>query len=162
MKHLLSAAAALLLLGSAAEALSQSRVAVLPFRNTHGDMKFNERCYDLADSVQASLLNAEGSGTAFVVVPSDSVDLVLASLNLDPSNPQYESDVWRAVEQLKVDKVVTGNFDVRYEKILINAYVYSVSSKMADQTNKAVDLYKPYDQALSLVRIIVKRLLPGL
>ncbi len=141
------------------EALAGVRVAVLPFRNMNGSFDYAERCYDLADSLYRSLDALQGD-ESFDLVPADSVEDVLAGLNLDPSNPQYVSDMWKAVELLQVDKVITGGFNVKYKKIFVNAYIYDVETKLAEPKFQAKNIFKKYDKALEAVPLIVKKLTP--
>lgn len=147
--------------GACSTLLAQTRIAVLPFRNTNGMMEYNERCYQIADSIAASLQNHAQDNPAFTLVPVDSVMDILASLNLDPTNPQYESDMWKAAEMLGIDKVVTGTFNVRYNKIFINASVYTVATKLSDTAHEARSVYKPYDKTFEAIPTIVTTLLPA-
>ncbi|NQW30680.1 MAG: hypothetical protein HQ472_09230 [Ignavibacteria bacterium] len=141
---------------------AQQRVVVLPFRNMDGAIKYNIWCFELADSLRKGLLSVNPDQKEFVIVDPDSVDLAISELNLDPTNAQYQSDVWTAVENLHADKVVQGNFFLRGERVLLNAYVYSVEYKMSDPENLAKDLYKTPTTYLESVRIMVKKLYPGL
>jgi TolB-like protein len=141
--------------------VAQTRVAVLPFRNTNGYMEYNERCYQIADSVSLALQKQEKEHSSFVMVPVDSVMEVLSSLNLDPINPQYESDMWKAAELLHVDRVVTGTFNVKYNKIFINAFVYSVATKLSDSAHEARSVYKPYEKTFEAIPTIVTAILPA-
>lgn len=146
----------------AASALAQSRIAVLPFRNMDHDIKYNMWCLQFADSLRNALLAQDPGGAAYYIVPPDSVELAIAALNLDPTNPQYESDMWKAVRSLGVKKAVQGNFQLRGERVLINCYVYDMESMLADQTNQAKDLYKLPTTYLEAIRPIVKRITPAL
>lgn len=148
--------------GAATSLVAQTRIAVLPFRNTHGSMEYNERCYQLADSIASQLTAMAAADPSITFVPSDSVMEVLSMLNLDPTNPQYESDMWRAVEQLAVDQVVTGTFNVRYNKIFINASVYNVQNKLADNVNAARSIREPLDKMLEAVPVIVEKIFPAI
>ncbi|MFW6232965.1 MAG: hypothetical protein ACOC4D_02915, partial [Bacteroidota bacterium] len=108
----------------------QLRIAVLPFDNSDGNMDYNIWSYKLQDSLYKELSIGDPDELNYRVVPIDSVEMVLAELNLDPDNPQYASDLWKAIEILGVDRVVTGNFKVKANRFLINAYVYYVATKM--------------------------------
>ena len=92
-------------------AFSQTRVAVLPFQNMDGQIDYNILCYDLQEALTEALIEADDTGESYYIVPADSVEIILAELNLDPSNPQYKSDMWKAVELLNIKKVVVGNFN---------------------------------------------------
>ena len=143
-------------------AAAQVRVVVLPFRNMAHDIKYNPWNYQFADSLRSALLEADPSGTTYQIVSADSVELALADLNLDPDNPQYESDMWKAVRNLKAQKAVQGNFQLRGDRVLINCYIYDMESMLADATNQAKDIYKSPTTYLEAIRPIVKRILPGL
>lgn len=146
----------------ATDMCAQMRVVVLPFRNMSHDIKYNAWNYQFADSLRSALLEADPDAREFVIVPADSVELALADLNLDPNNPQYESDMWKAVRNLGARKAVQGNFQLRGERVLINCYVYDMESMMADATNQAKDIYKSPTTFLEAIRPIVKRIRPGL
>lgn len=149
------------ILGTVA-ASSQTRIAVLPFRNMDHDIKYNVWCLQFADSLRSALQAQDPTGSTYSIVPADSVEMAIAALNLDPNNPQYESDMWKAVRSLGVKKAVQGNFQLRGERVLINCYIYDMDSMLADQTNQAKDLYKMPTTYLEAIRPIVKRISPGL
>ncbi len=156
------AALFLMLFSGAWHSLSaQTRIAVLPFRNTHGGMEYNERSYQLADTINAVLTEISRTDGSFTIVPSDSVQEIVSTLNLDPTNPQYESDVWRAVEALNVERVVTGTFNIKYGKIIINASVYDVVTKLADPSHEAKSVYKAYEKTFEAIPAIIKAILPA-
>lgn len=143
-------------------AASQTRIAVLPFRNMDHDIKYNVWCLQFADSLRSALQAQDPNGSAYTIIPADSVEMAIAALNLDANNPQYESDMWKAVRSLGVKKAVQGNFQLRGERVLINCYIYDMDSMLADQTNQAKDLYKLPTTYLEAIRPIVKRITPGL
>ncbi|MBI2793086.1 MAG: hypothetical protein HYX66_00370 [Ignavibacteria bacterium] len=147
---------------SSAALSAQQRVVVLPFRNMDGEISLNEWSHTLADSLRKSLLAVDTSQKNFIIVDPDSVELIISEFNIDPSNAQYESDVWRAVEKLGATKVVQGNFLRRGERVLMNAYIYDVEFKMADAVNQAKDLYEKPATYLNAVRVMTKKLYPGL
>jgi hypothetical protein len=139
---------------------SQTRYAVLPFQNGEGKIDLNVWCYSLQDSVQKLVATLDPEQKYFQIVPADSVEELLAELNLDPTNPQYPTDMWKAVKSLNVEKVITGNFYYRAEKLLINAYVYDVRTKLADPRHQAKNIFKDINDGLSAVPIIVNSLKP--
>lgn len=140
---------------------AQERIAVLPFRNMDGLISLTPLCTKLADTVAAELVKADPQEKFIHVVPSDSVNEVLASLNLDPQNPQYDSDMWKAVAQLKINRVVSGLFNVQGDKLLVNAYIYEVATKLPDPTNQAKNLFKPKEQIMEVIPKIMKKILPA-
>lgn len=139
---------------------SQTRFAVLPFQNGEGKIDLNVWCYSLQDSVQKLVSTLDPEQKYIQIVPADSVEELLAELNLDPTNPQYPTDMWKAVKSLNVEKVITGNFYYRAEKLLINAYVYDVRTKLADPRHQAKNIFKDIEDGLSAVPIIVNQLKP--
>lgn len=141
---------------------AQQRVVVLPFRNMTHDIKYNTWNYQFADSLRSALLESDPAASSYTIVSPDSVELALADLNLDPNNPQYESDMWKAVRNLKAQKAVQGNFQLRGDRVLINCYVYDMESMLADETNQAKDIFKTPTTFLEAIRPIVKRIRPGL
>ncbi len=145
----------------AASALwAQTRLAVLPFRNMDGDLRYNQWCYRFADSVAALLAAADTTQQHYVLVPRDSLELVLGELNLDPTTPQYDSDIWKAARLLGAEKVITGNFNLLPGKILLNAYLYDVRTQREEAA--ARNLYRAEAKADELSRIVVERLMPHL
>ncbi|MBK9248134.1 MAG: hypothetical protein IPM69_08500 [Ignavibacteria bacterium] len=141
---------------------AQKRIAVLPFRNMDGNMALNPWCVKLSDSVATGLREADSTHKFYIVVPQDSVAELLASLNLDPMNPQYESDLWKAIAMLHVERAITGNFNIQYGKMLINAYNYDVQTKIPHPTAQAKNLFRTQDKTLDAVPAILNKLLPGL
>lgn len=142
--------------------LSQTRIAVLPFQNMDGKIEKNIICYELQDSIFKELKLLDVESKFYYVVPADSVEDVLATLNLDPSNPQYTSDLWKAVKILNIKKVISGNFNIQGNKILLNAYIYDAKMKLADPKNQIRDIFKDEDKFLESVDLIVKSILPAI
>lgn len=142
--------------------LSQTRVAVLPFQNMDGNIDYNILCYDLQESLTAALIDADDTGEEYYIVPADSVEMVLSELNLDPSNPQYKSDLWKAVQMLNIKKVVVGTFNKQSDKFLMNTYIYDVKMRMAYPNNQAKDIFKTREQILEAIPEIVSAIQPGL
>lgn len=143
-------------------ASAQKRVIVLPFRNMDGEVAYNPWRYELADSLRTALLGVDPAQKVFMMIDQDSVELAISELNLDPNNAQFESDVWRAVKNLKADLVVQGNFFLRGDRVLMNAYVYSVEFQVANQEHQAKNLYKTPTTYMEAVPIMTKKLYPAL
>ncbi len=141
---------------------SQIRVAVLPFQNMDGDLSLNVLSYQLQDSVANLLREMDPEQKHYVIIPSDSIDFLVSQFNLDPTNPQYPTDMWKAVKMLNADAVVSGTFNRKAERVLINAYIYDVRTKLAYPDHQARDIFKPEDKVMEAVPIIVRKLLPGL
>lgn len=153
---------AIVFITASSAAFAQQRVAVLPFRNMDRDIQYNAWSVQLADSVYKALRQHESFGKDFVLIEPDSIEMSIAALNLDPTNPQYESDMWKAVRSLGATKAVQGNFQLRGDRVLINCYIYDMTSMLPDATNQAKDLYKSTTTFLETVRPIVKRIVAGL
>ncbi len=146
---------------TAGTAVAQTRIAVLAFRNMDGKIALNAMAVQLGDSLRATLEAADPKQEFFAVVPADSVEMAVSEVNLDPTNPQYESDVWKALRAMGIEKVVQGNFLTEGERVLMNAYVYDLETKMPDAA-QAKNVYKQRDAVLSAIPVIAKRLLPAL
>ncbi len=143
-------------------AFAQTRVAVLPFRNMDGAIKYNPWCIQLADSLTHELLTIDPAQKKFVIIPADSIDMAISELNLDPTNPQYESDVWKAVKSLGAERVIQGNFFMQHERVLLNAYIFDPETKMSDPTNQAKNMYKSPAAILDVIKPMARKLHPGL
>ena len=141
---------------------AQTRISCLPFQNMDGLLTLNLLSYQLQDSVSNSLKSADPEEKFYRIVPKDSIEQVLAEFNLDPTSPQYASDLWKAVKKLNVEKAIMGNFNVQADRILINAYIYNVKTKMALPNFQAKDIFKAEDKVMESVPVIIKRLLPAL
>ncbi|MCX6147257.1 MAG: hypothetical protein NTW25_08410 [Candidatus Kapabacteria bacterium] len=142
---------------------SQVRIAVLPFKNMDGKMNKNIWCYNLQDTIYKELVKADPEKKSYIIVSPDSLEDELAKLNLDPSNPQYESDVWKAVANLKIKKVVMGNFNLRGEsRFLMNVYIFDAKMKLADSKNQIRDLFRDEKELYTTVPEIMNAILPGL
>jgi len=140
---------------------AQTRYAVLPFQNGEGKIDLNLWSYLLQDSIQKVLATLDPEEKYCQIVPADSVEEILADLNVDPNNPQYPTDMWKAVKILNVDKVISGIFYFRGNRLIINAYIYDVKTKLADPRYKVENIFKEPDKALSAVEIIVNKMKPA-
>ncbi len=160
-KYKMFLSAILLFLFSIITAYSQVRIAIFPFQNMDGDLKYNIWSYNLQDSLTKSMGNLEQNGTIYYIVPADSVEIMLADLNLDPNNPQYQTDMWKVAKKLNVKKVVTGNFNIQANRFLLNAYVYDVKLKLPHPQYQARDIFKKEEDLYEAVGIIVEELLPA-
>lgn len=141
---------------------AQQRLAVLPFVNLNGDLNYNEWCFNLQDSLAKSLKNTDLDEKNFRIVPNDSVETVLAEFNLDPDNPQYFTDLWKAIKKLNVNKVVSGEFNFQEETIIINAKIYDVKLKLPLPNNQAKDVFRKKDNIYDAINEITIAISPGL
>ena len=136
--------------------LSQPRITILPFQNMDGNLALNIWCYNLQDSLAKALIELDPNQEHFKIVPLDSVEVLLTEFNLDPTNPQYPSDIWKVVKLLNVQKVITGNFNTQAGYYLINAYVYDVRTKLPHPLYQAKDIFKTEKEIYDAVPIIVE------
>lgn len=141
---------------------SQNRIAVLPFQNMDGKFEYNEWCYSLQDSLTAALIGADQDEKNYRIVPKDSVEAALADLNLDPANPQYFTDMWKAIVKLNVKKVVCGSFVIEGGSILIKAAVYDVKFKMPNPKYQATNIFKDLNKAYEAIEEILNIVKPGM
>lgn len=141
---------------------AQTRIAVLPFKNLDGKLEYNEWCFNLQDSLAKSLRSKDINENQYRIVPIDSLELALAELNLDPDNPQYFTDLWKAIKKLNVNKVVSGEFNIQGETIIINAKIYDVKLKLPLPNNQARDIFRKINDAYSSIDEISEIILPGI
>lgn len=151
-----------ILLSAASNLSSQQRIAVLPFKNLNGNLDYNVWCYNLQDSLSKSLRATDIEETKYRIVPIDSVEMALAEFNLNPDNPQYFTDLWKAVKKLNVKRVVSGEFNIQGETIIINAKIYDVKLKLPLPNHQARDIFRKVDQTYDAVPEISATLSEGL
>jgi len=96
--------------------VGQIRVAILPFENADGRMEYNIWSYQLQDSLAKYLISKDPNEFNYRIVPIDSIEILLAELNINPYNPQYASDMWKVVEKLNCQKVISGNFNIQHKE----------------------------------------------
>ncbi len=142
----------------------QIRVAVLPFENADGRMEYNIWSYQLQDSIAKYLISKDPNEFNYRIVPIDSIEVLLAELNINPYNPQYASDMWKVVEKLNCQKVISGNFNIQHKKFLINAYIYIPELKLPDPRYQVKDIFKDItdEDIYSAAELIGKRLRPAI
>jgi len=150
-----------LLLFTALPLFPQIRVTVIPFSNMNGNMQYNKYCFTLQDSIQKVLSERLANSTKYVVVPYDSVEAILTGLNLDPTNPQYLSDMWKAVKTLNIQKVISGDFNFEANKFLINSMIINVRTRLADPNYQVHDLFLPEAKIFDSVKMILDGLIEG-
>lgn len=141
---------------------SQKRVIVIPFMNMDGPQKYNIWCYNLQDSVSKALKLADPQEKYYHIIPSDSLDMLTADMNLNPNNPQFISDMLTAVNKLNAQKIISGEFIVDGSKMVINAYIYNPRTKMRDNNFQARDIPKSQENVYESVNEIVDILKNGL
>lgn len=151
-----------MMLISVSTAFSQTRIAVLPFQNHDGKFEYNVWCYDLQDSLTKALVAADPDELLYRVVPIDSLEIALAEFNLDPSNPQYFTDMWKAITKLNIRKVISGSFVIEGGSILIKAALYDVRLKLPHPKYQAPNIFKNIDEAYDAIEDIVNIVKPGI
>jgi hypothetical protein len=109
-----------------------------------------------------ALLQADQNEQNYRIVPADSVEAALADLNLDPANPQYFTDMWKAIAKLNVKKVVCGSFIIESGSILIKAAVYDVKLKLPHPKYQATNIFKDIDKAYEAIEEILNVVRPGM
>jgi len=141
-------------------AVSQPKVVVLPFQNMDGHMDLNTICYDMQDSVFKAFEQKDPSKQYLDLIPLTDVEEVLFEMNIDPANPQYPSDMWKAVKKLGAQYVILGTFNVQANRILMNTYIYDVDLKLAYPDYQALDMFKPKENILENIPFILESLFP--
>ena len=140
---------------------SKDKVAVLPFVNQDGNLKYEIWCYDLQDSLYKAMESANIDNELYELIPIVDVEMTLAQLNIDPTNPQYKSDIWKAAKELGATKVVTGNFNFQAGRFLINAYIYDTKFKFPDPNYQAKNIFKSEENIYESINEITGFLLPA-
>lgn len=148
-------------LSSFAVLKGQDRIAVLPFENLDGKLDLNIWSYRLQDSLAKELRKGDPEEYNYRIVPIDSVEIALAELNLDPNNPEYKSDLWRAIDALNVDRVVMGEFLYEDNRFIINANLMIVEFRMPDNRHMVRNIFKSEDKIYESVPMIAKKLRQG-
>ena len=134
------------------------RVAFLPFTNQEGELELNVWCYDLQDSLQKRFAELDPEEKYYRIIPYEEIETILSDMNFDPANPQFASDMWKVVEQLNADYVISGNFVIEANRFLINTYIYDVSIKLPVTTHQARDIFVPLDKVMRSIVPISKKL----
>lgn len=96
------------------------------------------------------------------MVSVNEVEDALAELNIDPTSPEYKSDMWIACKKLGVSLVVTGDYNFEADRYLINAYIYNVKFKLALPDPQAVNIFKSEEAIFESVEIMANTLVPGI
>lgn len=139
---------------------AQSRVAILPFRNMDGNMQFNKYNYSLQEELYKAFSEKDKDAKKMYIVPADTIEAALAGINLDPNNPQYQSDVWKVLESLNIKEAILATFNIQAERFLINCFIYDVKTKLPYLEFQAKDIFKSEKNVSDCIPVIVKRLYP--
>lgn len=143
-------------------AFAQDKIAILPFINADGDLTRQIVSYDLQDSLYKALLAEDPNGESYELITIDDIENTLAEFNIDPTNPEYESDMWKACKELGAKYVITGDYNFENGRYLIDCSIYLVKMKMPLPSPKAENIFKSENEVLAAIPEIVEALLPGL
>lgn len=138
------------------------RIAVIPFQNTDGKMENHILCYQYQEETWKALNALDPNSEHYQLVPADSIDALLAQMNIDPRNPQYLSDLWKSIKLMNVQFVVSGNFNIQSDKILVNAYVFNARTKLPNRQYQAIDIFKDKTKPMEAVPEVIEALKPAL
>jgi TolB-like protein len=137
---------------------SQTKIAVLPFSNLDGNFELNKWCYELQDSLTKAFQAFDPEQKNITVISAQEVIDALDELNVDANTPTFDSDKWKVVLDLKVDKIISGTFRITGNRFLINSYIYYPETQLSDPDFQAKDIFKKEDKVLEAVPTIVRQL----
>ncbi|MBL8003695.1 MAG: hypothetical protein JNL36_01245 [Candidatus Kapabacteria bacterium] len=143
------------------DTLSQTTVAVLPFRNMDGNIKLDVYSSKLSDSLYKEIEKIAGD-LGIKLITNEQVEKTISSLKEGETHPNYEATMWKAAEMLGTNKVVSGTFNMQNDRLLVNAYIYDSVLRLQDSQNKAINLFKAPESVMEVIPIIVRKLKPGL
>ena len=129
-------------------------VAIFPFKNLYGEVKYDSLSWSFADSLYAYLTSLPGHGTTYTLLPMDDLRDQMIALNIDVKSPSYETDVWKVVRALGARIIVWGTYLVKYEKANIEVKVINARTIMPDPVYFAEKIRVPYPLALSTVVVV--------
>jgi hypothetical protein len=158
----------LAIVGTTASALAQDgaaqpvTIAIFPFRNVTGEVKYDELGWTFIDSLENYLNATAGAGTSFKLIPVDDIRDQMLAQNIDVKSPSYEGDVWMVAEALGASKIIWGSYVVKYEKANLEVKVIDAKTLMPDPAAVADRLRPLYPEALTTVATVGDKILPGL
>lgn len=147
---------------SSVAAFSTVRIAVLPFKNIDGHRDYDKWSFVLQEGLAEEIRKGDPEEYNYTLIPLDTIKAVLAKYELDPNNNEYESGMWQAVEELQVDKVVSGNFIYEDGRLLINAFIYEVKLRLPNPNFQARDLFVKPSDVQRVIPVIHKKLRQGI
>jgi hypothetical protein len=162
MKKLFLLPLFLLLISVGASAQTPIRIAIFPFKNLTGEVKYDSLSWAYTDSLVKYLNTKEPAGILYTLVPVEEIRDQMLALNIDQKSPSYETDVWELAKLLGATKIVWGTYFVKYEKANLEAKVIDAKTMLADATNFADRIKLPYTAALESVQMLGDLILPGL
>jgi TolB-like protein len=137
-------------------------IAIFPFKNLYGEVRFDDLSWDYADSLESWLNAQPGAGETFKLIPNIDVRDQLLAQNVDVKSPSYETDVWEIGEALGADKMIWGTYYTKYEKVYLKVQIIDLSINMADPEHEGESKGLKYEHALQSVTEVGEMLLPGL
>jgi hypothetical protein len=164
MRRSILLALLLAIMGTTTAALAQEPVviAIFPFKNVTGEVKYDDLGWSYIDSLQNYLNASPLAGTVFTLVPVNDIRDQMLAQNIDIKSPSYEGDVWMAAEALGATKIVWGSYIVKYEKANIEAKVIDAKTLMPDAQHFADRIRLLYTDALTSVPTVGEKILPAL
>lgn len=136
-----------------------TKISFVPFVNANGDMQYDKYTLMLQDSLQKHFIKTAAEN-GYEVVPYEQIKQKLTDDNIKPEDAQYESDLWRYIENAGAKYVISGNILNQGGKFIINTYIYDVKMKLQITSHIAKDLMVPENNILRAVVPIYKRLVP--
>ncbi|MBC8145027.1 MAG: hypothetical protein H7X80_05535 [bacterium] len=137
-------------------------IALCPFKNVTGEVKYDSLGWTFVDSLQIYLNSSELAGKEFTLVPMDDIRDQMLAQNVDVKSPSYEGDVWMVAEALGAKKIVWGTYIVKYEKANIETKVYDAKTVMPDPQHFAERIRLLYTEGLNAVTTVGDKILPAM
>lgn len=137
---------------------SQIKIAVLPFSNLDGDNALSTWCYQLQDSLTKALQSLDVEQKYIIIVPAEEIIAALQEQGIDANNSNFDSEKWKVVSSLNVDKIISGTFRITANRFLINSYIYYPETLLSDPDFQARDIFRRADKVLEAVPMIVRQL----
>lgn len=158
----------LAIVGTTATAIAQDgasepvTIALFPFRNVTGEVKYDDLGWTYIDSLENYLNATAPAGKSFTLIPVDDIRDQMLAQNIDLKSPSYEGDVWMVAEALGAKKIIWGSYIVKYEKANLEVKVIDARTLMPDPKAVAERLRPLYTDALTTVPTVGEKILPGL
>ena len=137
-------------------------IAIFPFKNLGGEVKYDDLSWSFADSLQNYLNASELAGKSFNLVAMDDLRDQMLAQNIDVKSPSYEADVWEVAKALGATKIIWGTYFVKYDKANLEAKVVDGKTLMPDRQHFAENIRLPYGSALSSVTTVGDKILPAM
>ncbi len=137
-------------------------IAIFPFKNLSGEVKYDSLSWAYADSLYSYLKAQPGSGTVYSLVTMDDVRDQMLAQNVDVKSPSYETDVWGLAKALGAVRLVWGTYFVKYDKANLEAKVVDVKTAMPNNQYYAEKIRPAYTEALKTVETLAQRILPAM